>query len=136
MPDMESDAEYLLAAEHLPLDHKPGFTVAAFVIDAVYAFAHALRDLLAQNCPGARGREARACVRRHSVHPYLQRVSFTGTGGRFEFDENGDVVGGIEIRQCQVREGGKVVNQLIGVWEHRHANLSISTAFPHTMVST
>nr|KAG5713089.1 hypothetical protein BaRGS_021883 [Batillaria attramentaria] len=131
VPNTEEDAQYLMAAENVSPD--PMFAVAAFVIDAVYAFAHALRQLMIKNCPGARGREARACVRHHSVFDYLKNVSFVGTSGHFQFDENGDVVGTIEIRQCQQRDGWSS-SQLIGMWEHKNSNLAITSAvFPdHT----
>ena len=106
-------------------------SLAAFVIDSVYAYAHALRALLSEHCPEARGRGARACVRRHPLHPYLRRVRFNGTSGPFEFDEQGDVVGAIEVRQCQQRPGGGVSSISIGMWEHRHDRLHVQRArFP------
>ena len=113
----------------------PVFGLAAFVIDSVYAYAHALRALLRENCPEARGSRARDCVRRHPVLPYLHSVRFNGTSGSFEFDDNGDVVGTIDVQQCQQQQqrGGGVGVSIkpIGMWEHRHASLHVHSArFP------
>lgn len=104
-------------------------TYAAFVIDSVYALAHAIRALLDDKCPQATGRDARACVRQHSVHPYLKRVSFEGTSGRLEFDSDGNVMGVTEVRQCQERNG-RTLNHVVATWDRRQAVLKVRDAFP------
>ncbi|XP_076469996.1 metabotropic glutamate receptor 7-like [Babylonia areolata] len=122
------------SGDHMFHNHTPHhqqshiFGIAAFVIDSVYAFTYAIKALLKDHCPRARGPQVRECLRRHKLHPYLQRLRFNGTSGVFEFDENGDAVGAVEVRQCQVTTGKNVQNEQIGIWEHRDEVLNVQRA--------
>lgn len=65
---------------------KPKFKqegLVQFVINSVYALAHAIQDMLNVRCPGWRG----LCLRYHELAGpellnYIRNVSFTGTKGQ------------------------------------------------------
>ncbi|XP_041349876.1 metabotropic glutamate receptor 8-like [Gigantopelta aegis] len=98
-----------------------------FVIDSVYALAHAIHNMLVDRCP-------KSSNFRHCKHlkdlagkdllEYIRNVSFTGAGGnKVKFDGVGDAVGRYDIYQYQILDTGKYIK--IGDWEHR---LSINTS--------
>ena len=102
-----------------------------FVVDAVYAFAHAIRNIQKENCIGS---EEGLCpkiletqlkgrvVRGDLLRRYLHNVSFEGTStDRIEFDENGDQLGGYSIMNLQVDANGSYSYVKVGSWDRHRA---------------
>ncbi|XP_038603647.1 metabotropic glutamate receptor 6-like [Tachyglossus aculeatus] len=89
-----------------------------FVIDAVYAVAHALHSLHRALCPGQAG----VCP---SMDPsngrrllqYIRAVNFNGSAGTpVMFNENGDAPGRYDIFQFQLTNGSAPGYHAIGQW--------------------
>ena len=94
-----------------------------FVIDAVYAFAHASHNMQKDNeglCSKMletqlQGRVIKGDLLLH----YLHNVSFEGTSAdRIEFDNNGDQQGGYDIMNLQVDSNGSYSYINVGNWYH------------------
>uniref|UniRef100_A0A8C4YA92 Glutamate metabotropic receptor 6 n=1 Tax=Gopherus evgoodei TaxID=1825980 RepID=A0A8C4YA92_9SAUR len=89
-----------------------------FVIDAVYAMAHALHNMHLDLCPGAPG----LCERmdpmdgRTLLH-YIRGVTFNGSAGTpVMFNENGDAPGRYDIFQYQLTNTTVPGYKAIGQW--------------------
>ncbi|XP_075709630.1 metabotropic glutamate receptor 4 isoform X1 [Rhinoderma darwinii] len=96
-----------------------------FVIDAVYAMAHALHNMHKAVCPGSVG----LCSRMDPVDgaellKYIRNVNFTGIAGTpVTFNENGDAPGRYEIYQYQMHNGTPEY-KVIGQWaDHLHLKI-------------
>ncbi|KAJ1139132.1 hypothetical protein NDU88_005509 [Pleurodeles waltl] len=96
-----------------------------FVIDAVYAMAHALHNMHKQLCPGKVG----LCSRMDPVDgvellKYIRTVNFSGIAGTpVTFNENGDSPGRYDIYQYQFKNSTpeyKVIGQWAG---HLHLKI-------------
>ncbi|CAI9541709.1 unnamed protein product [Staurois parvus] len=101
-----------------------------FVIDAVYAMAHALHNMHKAVCPGSVG----ICSRMDPVDgtellKYIRNVNFTGIAGTpVTFNENGDAPGRYEIYQYQIHNGTPEY-RVIGQWaDHLHLKVSTPTS--------
>uniref|UniRef100_A0A8C4YA42 Glutamate metabotropic receptor 6 n=1 Tax=Gopherus evgoodei TaxID=1825980 RepID=A0A8C4YA42_9SAUR len=98
-----------------------------FVIDAVYAMAHALHNMHLDLCPGAPG----LCERmdpmdgRTLLH-YIRGVTFNGSAGTpVMFNENGDAPGRYDIFQYQLTNTTVPGYKAIGQWtEYLRLNVS------------
>ena len=98
------------------------------VIDAVYAFAHALNNFLADNCeqPLQWFRNNRTCFNQRrelngsTLLEYIQRVNFTSpTGNRVTFDNQGNVPGKYEILNFQTTAIGEPFSlESLGTWSN------------------
>lgn len=95
-----------------------------FVIDAVYAFAHALDDIIRTKC-GDENRGNRECVM--SLMPihgaemlrFIHNVSFKGPQGtEIRFNEHGDALGYYNLYQYQ-KNDSKYDYVQIGTWKER-----------------
>ncbi|ESO82657.1 hypothetical protein LOTGIDRAFT_71543, partial [Lottia gigantea] len=104
-------------------DYVPIFA-ASYVIDAVYAFAYALDTYIKKYCQGVFGKELRHCVNGETLLGILKDVTFNGSIGEISFDENGDVVGKYEIRQCQSKYGVPR-HEEVGIWDMKTGMLSL-----------
>lgn len=89
-----------------------------FVIDAVYAMAHALHSMHIDLCPGHMG----VCEKmdpvegRHLLH-YIHNVNFNGSAGTgVMFNENGDAPGRYDIFQYQLSNVSNPGYKVIGQW--------------------
>ncbi|XP_073447612.1 LOW QUALITY PROTEIN: metabotropic glutamate receptor 7 [Aquarana catesbeiana] len=89
-----------------------------FVIDAVYAMAHALHNMIKDLCPASSG----LCP---AVDPpvgkkllkYIRSVSFNGSAGTpVLFNKNGDALGRYDIFQYQMGNQSTPGYRLIGQW--------------------
>ncbi|XP_053280818.1 glutamate receptor, metabotropic 6a [Pleuronectes platessa] len=89
-----------------------------FVIDAVYAVAHALHSMLQNLCPGSAG----VCstmdpVEGRSLLDYIRAVNFNGSAGTSVlFNENGDAPGRYDIFQFQMTNHSHPEYRVIGQW--------------------
>ncbi|XP_026858838.2 glutamate receptor, metabotropic 6b [Electrophorus electricus] len=89
-----------------------------FVIDAVYAMAHALHHMLTDLCPGAPG----VCSRMDPVDgglllKYIRAANFNGSAGTgVMFNENGDAPGRYDIFQYQMSNSTIAGYKVIGQW--------------------
>ncbi|MBN3274603.1 GRM8 protein, partial [Polyodon spathula] len=97
-----------------------------FVIDAVYAMAHALHNMHLDLCPGATG----VCERMDPVEGrlllhYIRAVTFNGSSGTtVMFNENGDAPGRYDIFQYQLFNTSSPGYRVIGQWtNHLHLNV-------------
>ena len=107
----------------------------AFVVDAVYAFAHAIHNIQKDNCSGDEGLCPKILetqlkgrvISGNLLRRYLHNVSFEGTSAnRIEFDENGDQLGGYSIMNLQMDANGSYSYVNVGSWdEHRTTPLII-----------
>ncbi|XP_026878931.1 metabotropic glutamate receptor 4 isoform X1 [Electrophorus electricus] len=88
-----------------------------FVIDAVYAMAHALHNMHRDLCPGKVG----LCSRMEPIDgalllKYIRDVKITGIGGNpVQFNENGDAPGRYDIYQYQINNK-TAEYKIIGHW--------------------
>ncbi|XP_018418053.1 PREDICTED: metabotropic glutamate receptor 7 [Nanorana parkeri] len=89
-----------------------------FVVDAVYAMAHALHNMIKDLCPGSSG----LCP---AVDPpvgkkllkYIRNVNFNGSAGTpVLFNKNGDALGRYDIFQYQTGNQSTPGYRLIGQW--------------------
>ncbi|KAG7220410.1 hypothetical protein INR49_018248 [Caranx melampygus] len=89
-----------------------------FVIDAVYAVAHALHSMHQDLCPGNSG----VCsnmdpVEGRSLLTYIRAVNFNGSAGTSVlFNENGDAPGRYDIFQFQMTNHSHPGYHVIGQW--------------------
>ncbi|XP_035486165.2 metabotropic glutamate receptor 4-like isoform X2 [Scophthalmus maximus] len=100
-----------------------------FVIDAVYAMAHALHNMHQELCPGKVG----LCARMDPINgthllKHIRRLNFAGIAGNpVLFNENGDAPGRYEIYQYQIRNR-TAEYKIIGHWtDQLHMNMYIQT---------
>ena len=110
------------------LTAEPGYSQGdnvPHVIDAVYAFAHALQNFLDENCdsPIRWNRYTQQCdgmmneLNGSSLLGYLYNVTFTGIRGHdVSFDKNGDPSGAYEIKNLQKNESGQYEYVSVGFW--------------------
>ncbi|XP_030623687.1 metabotropic glutamate receptor 4-like [Chanos chanos] len=88
-----------------------------FVIDAVYAMAHALHNMHKDLCPGRIG----LCSKMETINgtqllKYIRNVNFTGIAGNpVVFNVNGDAPGRYEIYQYQINNN-TAEYKIIGHW--------------------
>ncbi|XP_055867740.1 metabotropic glutamate receptor 4-like [Biomphalaria glabrata] len=68
-------------------------------IDTVYVYGHAMHNLIADKCPQATGEEASECIKKTGLLDYLRNVSFEGSSGYIQFDDNYNLKGYYEVRQ-------------------------------------
>ncbi|KAG8436064.1 hypothetical protein GDO86_007244, partial [Hymenochirus boettgeri] len=89
-----------------------------FVVDAVYAMAHALHNMNKDLCPGSTG----ICPEMEhaggkKLLKYIRNVSFNGSAGTpVMFNKNGDALGRYDIFQYQISNGSTQGYKLIGQW--------------------
>uniref|UniRef100_A0A8C2GEP8 Glutamate receptor, metabotropic 6b n=1 Tax=Cyprinus carpio TaxID=7962 RepID=A0A8C2GEP8_CYPCA len=89
-----------------------------FVIDAVYAMAHALHSMHIDLCPGSMG----ICDKMDPVDgrmllSYIRAVNFNGSAGTgVMFNENGDAPGRYDIFQYQLSNTTNSGYKIIGQW--------------------
>ncbi|XP_056279348.1 metabotropic glutamate receptor 4-like isoform X2 [Pseudoliparis swirei] len=95
-----------------------------FVIDAVYAMAHALHNMHKDLCPGKVG----LCPQMETINgtlllKYIRHVNFTGIAGTpVTFNVNGDAPGRYEIYQYQMANNATEY-KIIGHWtDQLHLN--------------
>ena len=97
---------------------------ATYVINAVYAIAHALDAIYRCNskCP-----QTKPFVKPKYVLDYLKKVNFSSEVSRVNFDENGDSSASYSIINYRVDEekGGRVVT--VGTWEEGKLKLNASS---------
>ncbi|OCT66350.1 metabotropic glutamate receptor 6 [Xenopus laevis] len=89
-----------------------------FVIDAVYAMAHALHNMHMDMCPGHIG----VCDKMDPIEgrlllKYIHKVNFNGSAGTpVMFNENGDAPGRYDIFQYQMANDTAPSYRIIGQW--------------------
>ncbi|KAM6927980.1 metabotropic glutamate receptor 4-like isoform 1-T2 [Xenentodon cancila] len=96
-----------------------------FVIDAVYAMAHALHNMHQELCPGKVG----LCAKMDPINgthllKHIRRLNFAGIAGNpVLFNENGDAPGRYEIYQYQIKNR-TAEYKIIGHWTDKlHLNV-------------
>ncbi|KAM9524257.1 metabotropic glutamate receptor 6-like isoform 1-T1 [Salvelinus alpinus] len=89
-----------------------------FVIDAVYAMAHALHSMHLDLCPGSMGIcEKMDPVEGSQLLHYIRSVNFNGSAGTgVMFNENGDAPGRYDIFQFQLSNTTNPGYRCIGQW--------------------
>ena len=99
--------------------------IVPYVIDAVYAFAHALQNFLDFSCdsPIRWNRTAQRCdgmkypLSGKNLLGYLLNVTFNSIQNHtMSFDENGDPSGVYEINNLQINENGEYEYVRVGFW--------------------
>ncbi|XP_068168978.1 metabotropic glutamate receptor 8-like [Antennarius striatus] len=92
-----------------------------FVMDAVYAMAHALHEMHRQLCAGAPGPcPHMANVDGKELLNHIRGVSFNGSAGSpVTFNENGDAPGRYDIFQYQINNGSAAEYRVIGHWTNQ-----------------
>ena len=107
--------------ESLTMADIPGYSPyqkTALFLDTVKTFSHALHAYILENCPDAFGRSQmlKQCIKVERLRAYLYNVTFDGSYGRVQFDQNGDADGKYAIDQLQ-KDGGEYKVVSIGVWD-------------------
>ena len=110
------------------LTAEPGYSQGRnipYVIDAVYAFAHALQNFLDFSCdsPIRWNRTAQRCdgmkysLTGRNLLYFLYRVAFIGIQNHMvRFDQHGDLSGVYEINNLQINENGQHEYVSVGFW--------------------
>lgn len=92
-----------------------------FVIDAVYAFAHAVDDIIRMECGVYEGEcwQSQLPIAGHKMLKSIHNVSFKGPQGtEIRFNEDGDALGYYNIYQYQ-KNDTKYDYIQIGTWRER-----------------
>ena len=108
---------------------------APFTIDAVYALAHAIRNLQRDFCPNGRGICKEIMDTRIGIHnsvirgdlllQYLHNVSFRAASTEYvSFDSNGDQQGGYLIKNLKQTQNGEFIFDVVGHWDEVPVNRS------------
>ncbi|KAM9327041.1 metabotropic glutamate receptor 7 [Gastrophryne carolinensis] len=89
-----------------------------FVVDAVYAMAHALHNMIKDLCPGSSGLcPAVDPVVGKKLLKYIRNVNFNGSAGTpVFFNKNGDALGRYDLFQYQMGNQSTPGYRLIGQW--------------------
>ncbi|CAG5984105.1 unnamed protein product, partial [Menidia menidia] len=97
-----------------------------FVIDAVYAMAHALHSMHIDLCPGSMGVcEKMDPVEGQMLLQYIHGVNFNGSAGTgVMFNENGDAPGRYDIFQYQMSNVSNPGYRVIGQWTN-HLRINV-----------
>uniref|UniRef100_A0A8C7XBK8 Glutamate receptor, metabotropic 6b n=1 Tax=Oryzias sinensis TaxID=183150 RepID=A0A8C7XBK8_9TELE len=97
-----------------------------FVIDAVYAMAHALHNMHLDLCPSSTGVcEKMDPVEGRMLLHYIHSVNFNGSAGTgVMFNENGDAPGRYDIFQYQMSNISNPGYKVIGQWTN-HLRLNV-----------
>uniref|UniRef100_A0AAR2IZM5 G-protein coupled receptors family 3 profile domain-containing protein n=1 Tax=Pygocentrus nattereri TaxID=42514 RepID=A0AAR2IZM5_PYGNA len=97
-----------------------------FVMDAVYAMAHALHNMHRDLCFGYPG----LCPRMSNINgkellEYIRKVKFNGSAGTpVSFNQNGDAPGRYDIFQYQITNRSTAEYKVIGTWTNKlHLNV-------------
>ena len=93
-------------------------TTSYRLYDGVYVFAHALHQLVQDQCPEVFQRQANItdCVDGERLLPYVRNVRFSGYIRDIEFDENGDMLSGYALMQLIINEHGEDELVEVGNW--------------------
>lgn len=103
--------------------------VVTNIVDAVYAFAHALHNMIEENCLNGsicdeitttRSSVGRA-INGETLRDYLFNVSFSSTFSPepdLLFDSNGDVQGSYLIKNLQISSDNRSSFEVVGKWDH------------------
>lgn len=110
------------------LDHSdvilPPLPVYYSLYMAVYAFAHALQNLVDDNCPAADRNNINACISGPLLLAYLRNVSFEAHPGHFvRFDQNGDIVPRYQVYTFRRGQDGRYSHVPVGMWEENALTL-------------
>ena len=109
----------------------PEFSPVRVVINAVYAFAHALDSLHKELCPGQDGMcEKMKNFKRSRLLEHLKNVSFFDPtlNTKVEFDENLEVSAMYDVLNIQKRNGAHAFVR-VGEWNGQHMNGKIDGQF-------
>ena len=89
----------------------------SYIIDSVYAFAHALDNVVRKNCPGRKNKAALVkCVMDVGIFDELKSLQFNGSFGTVKFNDHGDVISKYDIKQC-INIGSHVRTYKVGHWD-------------------
>ncbi|XP_076343953.1 metabotropic glutamate receptor 3-like [Tachypleus tridentatus] len=101
-----------------------------FVIDAVYAMAHALHNMIKDRCESfLKCDEIYPAPTGNELLAYIRNVSFKSPqGGNMvvRFNQNGDAPGSYHIFQFQQQRKGKYDYQVIGQWTEERLTLNMN----------
>uniref|UniRef100_A0A1I8IE17 G_PROTEIN_RECEP_F3_4 domain-containing protein n=1 Tax=Macrostomum lignano TaxID=282301 RepID=A0A1I8IE17_9PLAT len=106
------------------------------VVDAVYAMAHSLENMLHRLCPSVHPKSCRDIIQKLNgtvLRDHIRNVSFIGTSGNIlRFNRKGDRESLYEIFQFQRRPAGKNASSVfeyvkIGTWGDDHLELDNSS---------
>ena len=106
----------------------------SFAIDAVYAFAHSIHNLLVDTCGEIKlcqdvfDQPGLSAIRGPLLLEYLHNVSFLGVSGTIKFDRNGDQRGSYCVKNLQYvnTSGTKELRYVkIGKWDMSTEELDI-----------
>lgn len=100
---------------------------ATYVINAVYAIAHALDAIFkCKSPPASRCPQLEPYIEPRDVLDYLKKVNFTSEVSKVSFDDNGDSLASYSIINYRAdnETGGRV--ETVGTWEVGSLNLNTS----------
>ena len=100
---------------------------ATYVINAVYAIAHALDAIFkCKSPPVSRCPQLKPYIEPRDVLDYLKKVNFTSEVSKVSFDDNGDSLASYSIINYRAdnETGGRV--ETVGTWEVGKLNLNTS----------
>lgn len=99
-----------------------------YVINAVYAIAHALDAIFrCKSPPMSKCPQTKPYVEPRDVLQYLKKVNFTTETSRVFFDENGDSLASYSIINYRVDENATGRVETVGTWEAQELKLNASS---------
>ena len=94
------------------------------IIDSVYAFAHALNNVVLKDCSGVKIKETLVrCVLDTGIFDELKQVQFNGSNGKVKFNDQGDVVSKYDIKQCRNIGKSYARTYKVGHWDMNNEKL-------------
>ena len=109
-------------------DHLKTSFAESYIIDSVYAFAHALDNVVKKNCSGRRSKAAIvSCIIEVGIFSELKSLQFNGSFGTVKFNDHGDVVSKYDIKQC-VNVGSHYGTHRAGYWDMNNENLYLDNS--------
>lgn len=106
-------------------DYSP-YKKTALFSDSVLTFAYAIEACIEANCPNAYADKSllRECLNGSKLLKFLQNVTFEGSYGVVQFDENGDADGKYVVKQIHKTDMMRVVD--VGIWNKATLSLDLS----------
>ncbi len=108
----------------------PGFTFTkwySWMMEAFQVYVYALHNLITSECPEAFGdtEAVRKCVDGPTLLKYIRNVQFEGITKYIEFDKNGDIYGGINLKYFRKIDIDEYKLEIIGTWNRKENQVFI-----------
>ena len=108
-------------------DHLTPSFAESYIIDSVYALAHAIDNVVKKNCSKlSRKSEKVKCVMEVGILTELKSIKFNGSFGTVKFNNDGDVLSEYVVRQCINNIGSLCRLHKVGCWDMSKEKLTLN----------